>query len=163
MRTVCKPSRTIQSFVRWGNILIGGIILSSAMTLSWNHTADLFEWAGYHGWLAQIGVLMIEASFFLGALNIILAKSAGLKAGWPARVTFFFGALLVGWSNISSGRMLFSREDTAVILGIAIPIAMFLMEANVSRALFMFRDITQAGETTQAGGTNRVGETTHPI
>src|SRR5690606_17995903 len=124
MRTGYKPSRTI---VRWGNILIGGIILLSAMVLSWNHTAALFEWAGYRGWLAQIGVLMIEASFFLGALNIILAKSSGLKAGWPARVTFLFGATLVGWSNISSGRMLFSQEDTAVILGVAIPLAMFLM------------------------------------
>ncbi|MFD1396415.1 hypothetical protein ACFQ40_11680, partial [Kroppenstedtia eburnea] len=82
----------------------------------------------------------------LGALNIILARAAGMKAGWPARVTFLFGSLLVGWSNVSSGRMLLSREDTAVALGLSIPICLFLMEAIVSRALFQFRDRILSGK-----------------
>lgn len=139
-------SLKIQRIVRRGNIGIGAIILLSAMILSWNHTADLFEWAFYSGWLAQIGVLMVEFTFFLGALNIILARAAGMKAGWPARVTFLFGSLLVGWSNVSSGRMLLSREDTAVALGLSIPICLFLMEAIVSRALFQFRDRILSGK-----------------
>lgn len=157
------PNKKIRLFVRWGNIGIGAIILLSAMTLSWNHTAALFEWAYYDGWLSQIGVLMVEASFFLGAMNIILARSAGVKAGWPARVTFLFGALLVGWSNVSSGRMLFSREDTAVLLGIAIPITLFLMEAIVSRALFRHNENTSIKriETSGASGEDVGRERSH--
>lgn len=138
-QSVYHGTERIQKWVRRGNLWLGALILTCAMILSYSHTADLFRWAFYDGWLAHVGVIMVELTFFLGAMNIILARSAGLRAGWPARVTFVFGALLVGWSNVSSGRMFLSREDTAVALGLAIPVCLFLMEAIVSRALFQFR------------------------
>src|SRR5690606_28947868 len=109
---------------------------------------NLFRWAFYEGWLAHVGVIMVELTFFLGAMNVIMSRSVGLAAGWPARVAFMFGALLVGWSNVSSGKMFFSREETAIMLGLAIPICLFLMEAIVSRALFQFR--TQANQAAAA-------------
>lgn len=137
--TVYHGTEKIQKWVRRGNLWIGGLIMTCAMILSYSHTANLFRWAFYDGWLAHVGVIMVELTFFLGAMNIILAKSAGLLAGWPARVAFMFGALLVGWSNVSSGKMFLSQEETAIALGLAIPICLFLMEAIVSRALFLFR------------------------
>lgn len=130
-------------WVKRANVWLGALILACAMILSYSHTADLFRWAFYEGWLAHVGVIMVELTFFLGAMNVILSRSVGLAAGWPARMAFMFGALLVGWSNISSGKMFFSREETAVMLGLAIPICLFLMEAIVSRALFQFRTATQ--------------------
>lgn len=141
--TVYHGTEKIQKWVRRGNLWIGGLIMTCAMILSYSHTANLFRWAFYDGWLAHVGVIMVELTFFLGAMNIILAKSAGLLAGWPARVAFMFGALLVGWSNVSSGKMFLSREETAIALGLAIPICLFLMEAIVSRALFLFRAVGQ--------------------
>jgi len=130
-------------WVKRANVWLGALILACAMILSYSHTADLFRWAFYEGWLAHVGVIMVELTFFLGAMNVILSRSVGLAAGWPARMAFMFGALLVGWSNVSSGKMFFSREETAVMLGLAIPICLFLMEAIVSRALFQFRTATQ--------------------
>lgn len=135
-------------WVRRANVWLGALILACAMILSYSHTADLFRWAFYEGWLAHVGVIMVELTFFLGAMNVILSRSVGLAAGWPARMAFMFGALLVGWSNVSSGKMFFSREETAVMLGLAIPICLFLMEAIVSRALFQFR--TQANQAAAA-------------
>ena len=141
--TVYHGTEKIQKWIRRGNLWIGGLIMTCAMILSYSHTANLFRWAFYDGWLAHVGVIMVELTFFLGAMNIILAKSAGLLAGWPARVAFMFGALLVGWSNVSSGKMFLSQEETAIALGLAIPICLFLMEAIVSRALFLFRTVGQ--------------------
>lgn len=138
-------------WVKRANVWLGALILACAMILSYSHTADLFRWAFYEGWLAHVGVIMVELTFFLGAMNVILSRSVGLAAGWPARMAFMFGALLVGWSNVSSGKMFFSREETAVMLGLAIPICLFLMEAIVSRALFQFRTATQPiAQTAQA-------------
>lgn len=137
-------------WVKRANVWLGALILACAMILSYSHTADLFRWAFYEGWLAHVGVIMVELTFFLGAMNVILSRSVGLAAGWPARMAFMFGALLVGWSNVSSGKMFFSREETAVMLGLAIPICLFLMEAIVSRALFQFRVQENASQAAAA-------------
>lgn len=138
-KTRRHPGLSLNKFRVW-IVLVGGIILACAMTLSYNHTVDLFKYARYVEWLSHIGTVMIELTFFLGTSVIILSRAAGMAAGWPARATFIFGAALVLWSNVSSGIMLLDEQWTAVVLGIAVVTCLFLMEAVVSRALFMFQD-----------------------
>ena len=139
-RKTRRPSGLSLNKFRVWIVIVGGIILACAMTLSYNHTVYLFKYAQYAEWLSHIGTIMIELTFFLGTSVIILSRAAGMESGWPARATFVFGAALVLWSNVSSGIMLLDEQWTAVVLGIAVVTCLFLMEAVVSRALFMFQD-----------------------
>lgn len=150
-KTRRQPGLSLNKFRVW-IVLVGGIILGCAMTLSYNHTVDLFKYAGYVVWLSHIGTVMIELTFFLGTSVIILSRSVGMAAGWPARATFIFGAGLVLWSNVSSGIMLLDEQWTAVVLGVAVVTCLFLMEAVVSRALFMFRDEQAEASEQEPGG-----------
>lgn len=147
-KTRMQPGLSLNKFRGW-IVLVGGIILICAMILSYSHTVELFNYAQYVGWLAHIGTVMIELTFFLGTSVIILSRAAGMESGWPARATFVFGAALVLWSNVSSGIMLLDEQWTAVVLGIAVVTCLFLMEAVVSRALFMFQDQEEQEEQEQ--------------
>lgn len=157
-KTRRQPGLSLNKFRVW-IVLVGAVILACAMTLSYNHTVDLFKYAGYIVWLSHIGTVMIELTFFLGTSVIILSRAVGMAAGWPARATFIFGAALVLWSNVSSGIMLLDEQWTAVVLGVAVVTCLFLMEAVVSRALFMFRDDVQAEQAEESESVQTNGQT----
>lgn len=161
-RKTRRPSGLSLNKFRGWIVLVGGIILICAMILSYNHTVELFNYARYHGWLAHVGTIMIELTFFLGTSVIILSRAAGMAAGWPARATFGFGAVLVLWSNVSSGIMLLDEQWTAVVLGFSIVTCLFLMESVVSHALFMFQDQQEEQEEKEQEETSKEQTTMVP-
>lgn len=108
------------------------VVLVCTIAVSYSHTIELFESAGYRGVLAHMGVIAIETTFLLGAFNIVHARLRGDRPGWPTVAAGAFGLGIVGWSNVSAG---WPYGWPGVIIGAAIPVSLFISEANLAMFL----------------------------
>lgn len=115
------------------NVLGASLVLVCALVVSFNHSISLFI-AGGFGALAVWGVVGVETTFLLGALNIVVARMRHQSPGWPAYAAGALGTVLVGWSNVAAG---LPYGWTGVLLGAAIPLALLISEGMLSRALLV--------------------------
>ena len=107
-------------------MIIAVVVVICSLTVSYSHSLDLFSSVGYHDIFAHLAVIATESVFLGGAVNLIVARLKGRKAGWPPRVAGLFGCILVLWANIRSG-LAYGWEGIA--LGASIPVALVVAES----------------------------------
>lgn len=113
---------------------IGGaaIVLLANLYVSFNHTLDLFQSAGFVGDEAVVATIGAEAGFLVGVVNLVVARFKGIRPSWPAKASGALGLFLVGWSNVAAG---WPYGLVGVALGLYIPAMMFTTEANLGWSL----------------------------
>lgn len=125
--------------VRGLTIFVSFIVLVAVVIISYSHSLALFEMGGFTGWFRHLGVIVVEATFVLGFLNIVIARFQGRSPGKPAVVGGIYGVLLVGWANIQAG---WEYGIYGVALGVAMPVGLVITESILAHALIRSR--TQA-------------------
>lgn len=114
------------------NIFGAMVVLAANLYVSFNHTLDLFESAGFTGNRAVVATIGAEAGFLVGVVNLVVARFKGIQPGWPAKASGVLGLFLVGWSNVAAG---WPYGVVGVALGLYIPAMMFATEANLGWSL----------------------------
>ena len=114
------------------NIFGAMVVLAANLYVSFNHTLDLFESAGFTGNRAVVATIGAEAGFLVGVVNLVVARFKGIQPGWPAKASGALGLFLVGWSNVAAG---WPYGVVGVALGLYIPAMMFATEANLGWSL----------------------------
>lgn len=118
--------------MRGVNIFGAMVVLAANLYVSFNHTLDLFESAGFTGNRAVVATIGAEAGFLVGVVNLVVARFKGIQPGWPAKASGVLGLFLVGWSNVAAG---WPYGVVGVALGLYIPAMMFATEANLGWSL----------------------------
>lgn len=127
------------------NIAGAFLVLCCAVSVSYSHSVALFEAGGFRGWMAHAGVVAVEVTFLMGALNIVVARLKRRPVGAPAAMGGILGVILVSWSNIAAG---WSAGITGILLGLVIPAALITAEAILSRAILQpKKEPAQVGES----------------
>ncbi|MBN2910990.1 hypothetical protein JQC72_15975 [Polycladomyces sp. WAk] len=124
--------------MRYINVIGAIIVLVANMIVSYNHSIQLFQSGGFHGWMAHVAVIGSECTFVMGALNIVVSRLKGVSPGVPAMLGGLLGVALVSWSNVAAG---WEYGITGVLLGLATPASLIVAEAILSRAI-----LQRAGE-----------------
>jgi hypothetical protein len=114
------------------NITGAFVVLICNLVVSFDHSLELFRAGGFTGRLAYLAVIGAEVTFIMGALNLVSSRMRGISPGLPATSGFILGVLLVSWANVSAG---WSYGLTGVLLGLATPISLIIVEAILSRAI----------------------------
>lgn len=114
------------------NVLGAFLVLICNLVVSFNHTLELFRAGGFKGTLAPIGVIAVETTFILGALNLVVSRLKGVSPGGPAIMGGLLGVALVTWSNVRAG---WSYGLEGILLGLATPVSLVISEAILSRAI----------------------------
>lgn len=118
------------------NVSCSGAVMACVVTISFVHSLELFRAAGFDGYLAYLGVLAVEITFVLAALNIIVARLKNRPAGIPSYMGGVLGIGLVGWSNVSATA---EYGWPGIILGLFIPAALITSESIMSYAVLRQR------------------------
>jgi hypothetical protein len=122
----------VRVFLMLMNILLGGFVFVLMLILSYSHTADFFARGGYTGTYAHLGAIGCETLFFLSNMNIIICALTGRKVPIPIRIASVISALVIGYSNVSSG---FPNGGEAIAIGVLIFVIGFVAELVVSAAI----------------------------
>jgi flagellar biosynthesis GTPase FlhF len=122
----------VRVFLMIMNILLGGFVFVLMLILSYSHTADFFARGGYTGTYAHLGAVGCEMLFFLSNMNIIICALTGRKVPIPIRIASVISALVIGYSNVSSG---FPNGGEAIAIGVLIFVIGFVAELVVSAAI----------------------------
>lgn len=122
------------------NVLLGALIFSLMLALSFSHTAEFFARGGFAGWKAIVGVVACEALFFLSNTNIIYCKLYGRNVPTPVRIAAVVSAITIGYANISVGVLKgleygFYVGFEAVLIGLLVIVVMVVSELVVSSAI----------------------------
>ena len=80
--------------MRFFNIIGAFGVLTCNIIVSYNHSIELFQSGGFHGWMAHVAVIGAETTFILGALNIVVARLRGVSPGAPAVLGGLLGVAL---------------------------------------------------------------------
>ena len=126
------------------NILGTATVMLCTIVVSYNHTIELFEAAGYRGWMAHVAVIAFELTFFLGGLNVVVARLRGDPLKWPEILGGVLGLFIVGWNNVKAG---WPYGFPGVILGGIIPVNLFVSEANLSLSILRTQRKREASRT----------------
>lgn len=125
-------------------IFVSFIVLVCVVIISYSHSLALFEMGGFTGYFRHLGVIVVEATFVLGFLNIVIARFQGRSPGKPAVVGGIYGVLLVGWANIQAG---LDYGLYGVLLGVAMPIGLVITESILAHALIRSRNTSEENTT----------------
>lgn len=112
------------------------LILGCAIAVSFRHTMDLFEHYGFRGWLSLLATVMVELVFITASSILISAKLNGQKLRFSTICGFAYGVAMVGWSNVASTSK-FGWDG--VLIGLSIPLGVFLVEGMFMDAVFGHR------------------------
>jgi flagellar biosynthesis GTPase FlhF len=143
------------------SLIIGSLIGSSVLILSYLHTAGLFERSGYAGGFAHIGVIGFELVFILGTGISIWSKWQGEKVATSTKFALGLGVCINLYSNITSGIAKYGKPltffyakgipiDEAVLIGALIPILFVVAEMVISDAISKTRMKTPVQEPEEA-------------
>lgn len=104
-------------------------VLGCSLWVSVNHTLNLFRAGGYTNNLEWFATAAAEISFLMGILSIFDSRKKGTTPHWSAKMLFYLGLVVVGWSNVRAG---IAYGWTGVIEGMLVPIFLFGAEAVLS-------------------------------
>ena len=133
--------------MRFFNIIGAFGVLTCNIIVSYNHSIELFQSGGFHGWMAHVAVIGAETTFILGALNIVVARLRGVSPGAPAVLGGLLGVALVSWSNAAAG---WSHGLPGILLGLATPASLIVAEAMLSREILQRRAAMERAERERA-------------
>lgn len=111
------------------------VVLGCSMWVSFNHTLTLY-WAGhFRNGLNWGGTIAAETAFLMGVLMIFDSHRKGYKPPWQAKMLFYTGLGVVGWSNASAGLGYEkSGKWTGVVLGVLVLVFIFGAESVLSHS-----------------------------
>jgi DNA-binding CsgD family transcriptional regulator len=143
----------VRVFLMLMNILLGGFVFVLMLILSYSHTADFFARGGYTGTYAHLGAIGCETLFFLSNMNIIICALTGRKVPIPIRIASVISAIVIGYSNVSSG---FPNGGEAIAIGVLIFVIGFVAELVVSAAIISGNRIRKSSSNSNSlGGEER--------
>lgn len=136
------------------NALSSLAVMACVVVISFVHSLDLFRRYGFEGYLAWLGVIAVEVTFFSSMLNIVVCRLKQRPAGMPSYIGGLLGVSLVAWSNVSAT---FEYGLPGVVLGLFVPGALVVSESIMSYAVIRGRtaDTKRTAESGRDGRNDR--------
>lgn len=117
---------------RIGIVILGGlIVLLCSMYISFGHSVNLVKDYRQVGKSAYAIVIMLETAFLTFSISTALSKLQGKTMRWFEWIFFSIGLTYVGWSNLHA----FPSNIGGVVLGLSIPLYLFIMEVMLSNII----------------------------
>src|SRR5690606_22710699 len=136
------------------NALSSLAVMACVVIISFVHSLELFRTYGFSGYLAYLGVIAVEVTFFSSMLNIVVCRLKQRPAGMPSYIGGLLGVSLVAWSNVSATA---GYGLPGVVLGLFVPAALVVSESIMSYAVIRGRtaDTKRTAESDRDGRSDR--------